>query len=104
MEKCDYPDCDPDYSGVQGEEAGEVLKLLDSYPDVILSAVEKYEPCYLSRFLVDLSQAFGKFYLACNIAKAPDAVRKSRLMLVKAVQGVLVDGLSLLGIKAPEKM
>ena len=104
LEKCAYPDCDPDYSGIAGEEAGEVLKLLDSYPDVILSAVEKYEPCYLSRFLVDLSQAFGKFYLACNIAKAPDAVRKARLMLVKAVQGVLVDGLSLLGIKAPEKM
>lgn len=104
LEKCSYPDCDPDYSGVAGEEAGEVLKLLDSYPDVILSAVEKYEPCYLSRFLVDLSQAFGKFYLACNIAKSPDAVRKARLMLVKAVRGVLADGLSLLGIQAPEKM
>lgn len=104
LEKCSYPDCDPDYSGVAGEEAGEVLKLLDSYPDVILSAVEKYEPCYLSRFLVDLSQAFGKFYLACNIAKSPDAVRKARLMLVKAVRGVLADGLSLLGIQSPEKM
>ena len=104
LEKCSYPDCDPDYSGVAGEEAGEVLKLLDSYPDVILSAVEKYEPCYLSRFLVDLSQAFGKFYLACNIAKSPDAVRKARLMLVKAVRGVLEDGLSLLGIQSPEKM
>ena len=104
LEKCAYPDCDPDYSGIAGEEAGEVLKLLDSYPDIILSAVEKYEPCYLSRFLVDLSQAFGKFYLACNIAKAPDAVRKARLMLVKAVQGVLVDGLGLLGIEAPNKM
>ena len=104
LEKCSYPDCDPDYSGVAGEEAGEVLKLLDSYPDVILSAVEKYEPCYLSRFLVDLAQAFGKFYLACNIAKSPDAVRKARLMLVKAVRGVLADGLSLLGIQSPEKM
>lgn len=104
LEKCSYPDCDPDYSGVAGEEAGEVLKFLDSYPDVILSAVEKYEPCYLSRFLVDLSQAFGKFYLACNIAKSPDAVRKARLMLVKAVRGVLADGLSLLGIQSPEKM
>ena len=104
LEKCAYPDCDPDYSGIAGDEAGEVLKLLDSYPDIILSAVEKYEPCYLSRFLVDLSQAFGKFYLACNIAKAPDAVRKARLMLVKAVQGVLVDGLGLLGIEAPNKM
>ena len=104
LEKCSYPDCDPDYSGVAGEEAGEVLKLLDSYPDVILSAVEKYEPCYLSRFLVDLSQAYCKFYLACNIAKSPDAVRKARLMLVKAVRGVLADGLSLLGIQSPEKM
>ena len=103
-EKCPDPDCDPDYSGVTGAEACEVLKLLDSYPDVILSAAEKYEPCYVSRFLVDLAQAFGKFYLTCNIAKAEDGVKKARLMLVKAVKRVLKDGLELLGIKAPEKM
>ncbi len=103
-EKCPDPDCDPDYSGVTGAEACEVLKLLDSYPDVILSAAEKYEPCYVSRFLVDLAQAFGKFYLNCNIAKAEDGVKKARLMLVKAVKSVLKDGLELLGIKAPEKM
>lgn len=103
-EKCPDPDCDPDYSGVTGAEACEVLKLLDSYPDVILSAAEKYEPCYVSRFLVDLAQAFGKFYLTCNIAKAEDGVKKARLMLVKAVKSVLKDGLDLLGIKAPEKM
>lgn len=103
-EKCPDPDCDPDYSGVTGAEACEVLKLLDSYPDVILSAAEKYEPCYVSRFLVDLAQAFGKFYLTCNIAKAEDGVKKARLMLVKAVKSVLKDGLKLLGIKAPEKM
>lgn len=103
-EKCPDPDCDPDYSGVTGAEACEVLKLLDSYPDVILSAAEKYEPCYVSRFLVDLAQAFGKFYLTCNIAKAEDGVKKARLMLVKAVKSVLKDGLELLGIKAPEKM
>ena len=103
-EKCPDPDCDPDYSGVTGAEACEVLKLLDSYPDVILSAAEKYEPCYVSRFLVDLAQAFGKFYLTCNIAKAADGVKKARLMLVKAVKSVLKDGLELLGIKAPEKM
>ena len=103
-EKCPDPDCDPDYSGVTGAEACEVLKLLDSYSDVILSAAEKYEPCYVSRFLVDLAQAFGKFYLTCNIAKAEDGVKKARLMLVKAVKSVLKDGLELLGIKAPEKM
>ena len=103
-EKCPDPDCDPDYSGVTGAEACEVLKLLDSYPDVIRSAAEKYEPCYVSRFLVDLAQAFGKFYLTCNIAKAEDGVKKARLMLVKAVKSVLKDGLELLGIKAPEKM
>ena len=103
-EKCPDPDCDPDYSGVTGAEACEVLKLLDSYPDVILSAAEKYEPCYVSRFLVDLAQAFGKFYLTCNIAKAEDGVKKARLMLVKAVKSALKDGLELLGIKAPEKM
>ena len=103
-EKCPDPACDPDYSGVTGAEACEVLKLLDSYPDVILSAAEKYEPCYVSRFLVDLAQAFGKFYLTCNIAKAEDGVKKARLMLVKAVKSVLKDGLELLGIKAPEKM
>lgn len=104
LEKCAAEDTDPDYNGIAGTEAGEVLKLLDSYPEVIQSAAEKYEPCYVSRFLVDLSQAFSKFYLSCNISNAAAPVRKARLMLVEAVKGVLEDGLALLGIAAPEKM
>ncbi len=104
LEKCGAVDVEPDYKGIASDEAGEVIKLIDAYPQVLLSAAEKYEPCFVARFLVDLSQAFSRFYLACNINNAEPRVKAARLMLVKAVKDILCGGLKLLGIGAPTKM
>ncbi|MDE6550868.1 MAG: arginine--tRNA ligase [Clostridia bacterium] len=104
LDKCGTVDAAPDYEGISSPEAGEVIKLIDNYPQVLLSAAEKYEPCFVARYLVDLAQAFSRFYLACNINNAEPPVKASRLMLVKAVKNILCDGLRLLGIGAPVKM
>ncbi|MDE5618393.1 MAG: arginine--tRNA ligase, partial [Clostridia bacterium] len=104
LEKCGKVSDAPDYGGVASDEAGEVIKLIAAYPQTIVSAAEKYEPCFVARYLVDLSQAFSRFYLACNINNAQAGVKSARLMLVQVVKNILCDGLALLGIGAPEKM
>ena len=93
-----------DYSALSDEASFEVCKLLNNYPTKIQDAADKYEPSVISRYLVDLSQAFNKFYHDNPIIVDDEGVKAARLTLVKAVNSVLVNGLALLGISAPEQM
>ncbi len=93
-----------DYSGLDNEESHAVIALLEKFPSIITDAAEKYEPCYIGRFLVDLCREFNRFYLANRIIGEPDAVKSARLILVDAVHKVIEEGLSLMGISSPEKM
>ena len=77
---------------------------LETLPAIVRSAAEKYEPFLITRFALDTAKAFNKFYLECKIV-GEDAERTAfRLKLTKATQICLTTALSLLGIKAPEKM
>ena len=81
------------------DETFEVCKLLFDYDEVILRAAQKYEPSFISRYLIDLSSAFNQFYIKHKVAGDP-----SRLLLVRCVKNVLKNGMELLLINAPEKM
>ncbi|WP_067966605.1 arginine--tRNA ligase [Nocardiopsis trehalosi] len=66
---------------------------------------ETLEPHRLCAYLFDLAQAFTSFYEQCPVLKADDdAVRASRLALTAATLNVLVRGLGVLGVRAPEQM
>ena len=67
-------------------------------------ALEKYEPSIISRYLIDVAQAFNKFYVNNRILGESDNVTFTRLMLVRAVESVLKTGLNLILLNAPEKM
>jgi arginyl-tRNA synthetase len=82
----------------------EVIKTLASFPEVVEEAAEKYEPCYIARFAVDLAQKFNKFYFDCKILTAEDSVKGLRLEITKATLQTLKNALGLLGIGVPEKM
>lgn len=93
-----------DYSALDNEESVEVVKLLDTFPDAVREAADKREPCVLSRHIVELAKAYNKFYLAHRIINAPEGAKNVRLMLTSAVRQVIKNGLTLLGMGAPEKM
>jgi len=82
----------------------EVIKSLASFPEILKESAEKYEPCYISRFAVDLSQKFNKFYIDCNILNAEGNTKQFRLVLTQAVRQTLTNALAILGIGVPEKM
>lgn len=77
---------------------------LQKFPSVVVSAKDKNEPSLITRYAVDLSKAFNKFYFDCKILGAEEEVKNLRLALTKATKTVLKNSLSLLGIKTPEKM
>ena len=83
----------------------EVVKQLAEFPATCHDALEKYEPCFIARYCVDLAQKFNKFYFDCSILNAEDEQTRSfRLALTEATLVTLKNGLGLLGIGVPEKM
>ena len=83
----------------------EVVKQLAEFPATCHDALEKYEPCFIARYCVDLAQKFNKFYFDCSILNAEDGqTRAFRLALTEATLVTLKNGLGLLGIGDPEKM
>ena len=93
-----------DFNHLTDEASFAVARLLDRYPGKIQEAAVKYEPYIVSRHLIDIAQAFNKFYHDNSILNAPPEVMKARLLLTHSVRAVLRSGLGLLGIAAPDKM
>lgn len=82
----------------------ELIKRLADFPNVLHDALEKYEPCFIARYAVDLAQVYNKFYFDCSILNAEKETRGFRLALTEATLVTLKNALGLLGIGVPEKM
>ena len=82
----------------------EIVKQLAEFPAMLRDALDKYEPCFIARYAVDLAQKFNKFYFDCSILNADEETRAFRLSLTEATLIVLKNALGLLGIGVPEKM
>lgn len=81
-----------------------VIAELAKFPSVVISAGEKYEPSMITRYALDLSAEFNKFYINCKIAVENEDVKNFRLTLTKAVKITLTNALTLLGIETVEQM
>lgn len=87
------------------EAETDLAKALADFPDTVREAAEKYEPSFIARYAVDLSQKFNKFYFDCKILSAEDENKKAfRLDLTAATARVLANAFALLGISMPDKM
>ena len=76
-----------------------------SFDGAVHSTEEALQPHRLCTYLFDLASAFTDFYESCPILRAdsPEQLR-SRLFLADLTGRVLVRGLDLLGIAAPDRM
>ena len=98
------PNADIDYSLLLDDEAIALLKEINRFPQVVADAAEKYEPCIVARFAMDVAQSFSRFYNACRVNVEDDALRNARGKLVEITKTTLKDALDLLGINCPEQM
>ena len=81
-----------------------VIAELGKFKEVVKASAEKYEPSFITRYAVDLSTAFNKFYMECKIAVDDEKVKAFRLAITKAVKTTLTNALTLLGIETVEEM
>jgi arginyl-tRNA synthetase len=92
------------YKLLTEDEAFSILKIIYKLPEVIIKAMERNEPFILTRQIIDLAQAFNRFYHEYPILVDDPELKRARLLLVLTTKNVLKTGLALLGIKAPDKM
>ncbi len=89
---------------VEPAEHDLALALL-GFGDVVVQVADALEPHRLCGYLFELAQAFSVFYENCPVLGADDEqIRASRLTLCRTTLDVLVTGLDLLGISAPDRM
>ncbi|MGV8146134.1 MAG: arginine--tRNA ligase [Alkaliphilus sp.] len=81
-----------------------LLKELFEFPNAIEDAQKKSEPSIITRHIINVAQAFNRFYNEYQIIVEDKEIRKARHVVVAATKQVLSTGLYLLGIKAPERM
>ena len=95
---------DINYELLSDEDASDVIKVIETFNKSITSAMMRNEPHIVTRFVLDLSQAFNKFYHNSPILVDDAELRKARLALVESTRQTIENALGLLGMHAPEKM
>lgn len=81
-----------------------ILNQLSKYPDTLKNAALNYEPHLVANYLKDLASEFHTYYNSNKMLIEDSAQRNARLTLSSAVRQVLANGLSLLGVDAPQRM
>ncbi len=94
----------PDFAALSDPYSQDVVRLIEQFPDILKSAVNRSEPSMVTRFCVDLAQAFNKFYYENKVMVDEPGTRAARLLLTRAVKQVLRQALYLIGVEAPERM
>ena len=81
-----------------------LTKALLQFPDDVRAAAEARAPHRLATSLRELASAFNAFYRDCRIVGEAPAMAQARLALTTAARTVLANGLTILGLDAPERM
>ena len=86
------------------KEEQNLLKKLFEFPEDVLYSAENYETHRITIYLEELAALFHRFYTECRIIGSEKNLAQARIALCMAIQTVLRNGLSILGVSAPEKM
>ena len=86
----------------------ELFGVLAEFPRIVLQATELREPHRIARYLEQLAGSYHRWYDNCRVIPLGDApiedVHRTRLWLNEATGQVLRNGLSLIGVSAPDRM
>ncbi|PNX47697.1 MAG: arginine--tRNA ligase, partial [Thermoplasmata archaeon M9B1D] len=83
----------------------DLIKILAKLPIVIDEACEGFRPHSIAAYLFEVASSFNQFYRDCPVLPEENKdLRIARLSLVNATKIVLINGLDILGIVAPEEM
>lgn len=97
-----------DFGLLDHPKEGELIRTIGEFGAAIARAAELREPHRIARYLEELASAYHKFYDVARVLpqgdEEADALTYARLALCEATRQVIANGLSLLGVSAPERM
>lgn len=90
------------------DKEGTLIRNVGEFPRVLKTAASLREPHRVCRYLEDLAGDYHRFYDTCRILpqgdEQPSDLHAARLALCQATRQVIQNGLSILGVSAPERM
>jgi arginyl-tRNA synthetase len=89
---------------LEEDEEIALIKALSFFPSVVEGSARSLEPHRLTGYLQRVASCFHNFYDRVRVVGEEEEKARSRLMLARAAQITLQNGLRLLGVSAPEKM
>ena len=93
-----------DFTRLETAQEHTLLRTLSRYPEMLETAATACEPHQITYYLRELAQDFHVFYNAHKILIEDESLRYARLSLIAAVRQVLYNGLTIIGVSAPEVM
>ena len=90
------------------DKEGTLIRNIGEFPRVLATAAALREPHRVSRYLEDLAGDYHRFYDSCRVLpqgdEEPGDLNAARLALCAATRQVIANGLTILGVSAPERM
>lgn len=99
-----HPSLKTNFSLLNLREDINIAKLLQNYPITVEKATENFKPSIITRFLLDLSQAFNEYYHKYKILQDDKELEDARILLIFSIQSVLRNGMNLIGMECPDEM
>ena len=95
-----------DLAALPAPQDSELLKKLVTFPEAVARAAREREPHRITVFLHELATVVHGWYHHTRAVGAPEGpdTERARLLLARAARTVLANGLTLLGISAPDRM
>ncbi|MGI8774467.1 MAG: arginine--tRNA ligase [Actinomycetota bacterium] len=81
-----------------------LMRKLASFEEVVPDAADMRAPQKITRYIEELASVFSSFYRDCKVISDDPSLTRARLVLCVAAKNVIANGLSLLGVRAPERM
>ncbi|MEO8337336.1 MAG: arginine--tRNA ligase, partial [bacterium] len=93
-----------DFAQLALTEETELMNALLDFPAVVMNAAEALEPHRVVTYLHALAGQIHLWYHKAHVLNEPEQLMRARLLLARASQIVLKNGLTLLGVSAPDRM
>ena len=82
----------------------QLIKTMARYPEIVRCSAEYMEPHRITYYLMNLASVFHAYYNKHRVLTDEAELTLGRLYLVLAIKKIIRNGLSLLGVSAPEEM
>ena len=81
-----------------------LINHLLQFPEIVKKSGTILEPQLIINYLQDFAGKFHKYYANYKVITENKLLTEARLLLIKAIQIGMRNGLTIIGISAPKKM